>query len=375
MTLVLFLLLYRLTQLPTLSLSSAEQSLALTPIGWHGLAHNPFFLISKLQLSAAFYWFGQGGALVTRLPSVKLGFVSIIGVTILIRAWHGTKAAIFGCLLFACSAWLLHVSRYASWDSLYLSAVPIILVSQLALERLKVAWLPYIILLIWGFLLYTPGLIWFVLLAAWWDRDRFQAAWLQQRRWWQRLLLVVCGSIWLPLLVQFFVRQPRQFLIWLGAPARFVSWQDLLHHLAAVPLHLFIHGPAIPEQWLGQLPVLDIFTLTMTVLGIIYYTRHWRSGRSRLLFSYAALGTLLIGLGGPASLSLIIPLAYLAAAAGLAGLLRDWRQRFPLNPVLRTIGVTVVSVVVFASCAYNLQAYFVAWPHNPSTLSRFSAQR
>ena len=369
--LVLYLLLHRLTQLPTSALSPAEQNLTNTPIGLHGILTNPFFLASKLQLTAAIYWFGHSSSFIARLPSVKLGALAIICMAIVIRTWHGTKAAVLGCLLFACSAWVLHVSRYASFDSLYLLSLPLILVGQLALERLKYIWVPYIVLLSWGILLYTPGLIWFIIFAAYRERNRFQQAWVSQRLWWQRGILGLCAIAWLPLMVQFFIRQPRQLIIWLGAPLKFDGWPQLLHRLTAVPLHLFVHGPAIPERWLGQLPILDVFTLVVTVLGFAYYLRHWRSGRSRLLLMYSIIGTIVIGLGGSADISLLIPLVYLAAAAGIAGLSRDWRQRFPLNPVLRAAGTIVLTVVVLASCAYNLQSYFVAWPHDQATLRIF----
>ena len=369
-----FLLSYRLSTLPTNSLSASERLLAITTVGWHGLLQNPFFLTTKLQLSAGFYFFGQGGALVTRLPSVALGALAIIGVTGLIRAWHGSRMAILGGLLFACSAWTLHVSRYANTDSTYLAAIPILLVSQLVLQRLKTSWLPYVVLVVWSLLLFTPGLIWFVLVAGYWERDSFVSAWRQQKMWRRRLLLAVCSLAWLPLLLQFFIKQPAQIVQWLGAPAQLAAPSALLHQLAAVPLHLFVHGPAIPELWLGQLPVLDIFTLTATLLGIVFYVRHWRSRRSRLLLSYAVIGTIVIALGGAASLSLIVPLAFLVAASGLNSLLRDWLQRFPLNPIVRSLGISTLSLVVAVSCVYNLQSYFVAWPHNATTVSHFSSK-
>ena len=372
--LVSYLLVHRLTTLPTANLSASEHLLSITPIGWHGLVQNPFFFIHKLQLSVGYYLFGQGGALVTRLPSVKLGALAIICVAVLMRAWHGTRIAVLGCLLFACSAWTLHVSRYANFDSAYLAAIPMLLVSQLALQRAKARWVPYLVLSVWSLLLFTPGLIWFVLLAAWWERDSLVLAWQQQKHWWQRLLLFLAGLAWLPLLLQFFIKQPQQVVQWLGAPEHLANPSTLLHQLAAVPLHLFGHGPAIPELWLGQLPVLDIFSLTVTVLGIIYYARHWQSGRSRLLLSYALISSLVIALGGAASLSLIVPLAYLAAAAGLSSFLRDWLRRFPFNPIIRFAGIIALSLVVLASCAYNLQSYFVAWPHNFSTIRHFASK-
>lgn len=365
------LLLRHLTTLPMGGVSAAELQVANTPIGWHGILNNPSYLLVKLLRSIGFYFFGQGGALVIRLPSVIFTMSAIVSSALMLRVWHGARTAVLGTFLLACSAWTLHIGRYGSYDSSYLAAIPYLLISQYVLHRFKQPWVIFAVILNWSLLLLTPGLVWFVLAAAFWQRRDLLAAWKNLKLWWARVLLILTGLLWTPLLLNSWLNQTAQATNWLGLPAHYGNLSIVSHHFLDVLIHLFVHGPNTPELWLGRLPILDVFTLVVTVLGIIFYARHWRNSRAQMLFSYLGLSIILIGLGGPVSLSLAVPLMYLFAAAGLTWLLHDWLKHFPSNPIARAIGVGLISLAVLFSAAYNLQSYFVAWPNSPTVISRF----
>jgi hypothetical protein len=90
---------------------------------------------------------------------------------------------------------------------------------------------------------------------------------------------------------------------------------------------------------------------------------------------FALAGLLLVGLGGPVGLSLLVPLLYVWAAAGIAYLTREWLQVFPNNPLARSLGLGLIVLAVGLGCIYNLRAYFVAWPHNQTTRVTFQSRR
>lgn len=369
--LLMFSLLLRdITNLPG-GLSSAEKVVALTPIGWQGLIQDPFFLITKLIQSAGYVIFGQGGVLVSRMPSVLLGAVAITSFVLVIRAWHGKQIAVMAAVLFATSAWVLHVSRYASYDSTYLAAIPLLIASQVLIRnrsRLPVA---YLVLGVWSVLIFVPGMIWFVLVALYWQWPDLQATWQDAKHWWQRVLLAVIGLSWLPLMAYHSIGSLDALLTWLGLPADFGTISEFGTRLAMVPVNLFVFGPANPELWLGRLPILDVITLGLAIIGIWYYARRWRAARTQLLAIYFTLAVLVIGLGGAAQLSLIVPIGYFLAVAGAAYMLKVWFKRFPNNPVARNFGIVLISSVIAISSLYNLRSYFVAWPNNQQTISRF----
>jgi len=366
---LLWLMLHRLGSLTT-GLSLNERAAILTPLGWHNLYAQPLYLPLKLVRSTVFFLAPDHGQLISRLPNVAFGVLAIICLAWLVKLWHGNRTTWFAGLLFATSAWVLHVSRLASYDVLYLLAIPALLLVHLGLQKRSSPGIWYLCNLLNGFLLFVPGLVWLVILNAYLQRRLLANAWSQFDSFRQRAFYWLSLLIWLPLLLIDLTR-PGQLRLWLGLPAHFVGPLTLLKQFVAVPVHLFIRGPQYPDQWLGRAPVLDIFTLMACLIGAYFYLSRLDSLRSRLLVSFFGLGIVLIGLGGPVGLSLLVPILYLAAATGIAYLLHDWLKVFPLNPIARGLGIGLITVAVGLACIYNLRAYFVAWPHNNVTKATF----
>jgi len=363
------LLLFKLGSLLA-GLGPTEQAASSAAVGWHGIWHDPLYLPIKLVRSVIFWLQPSHGHWLTRLPNTLFGLLSIVSFGWLIWLWHGSRTALLATLLFMTAAWSLHVSRLASFDVLYLWAVPTLLLCQFALHRYgdrAIIW--YGNLLIWGLLLYIPGMVWFIVLQAYLQRELLTKAWAKfnwQRRTWSILAIV----IWLPLLVADLWRS-GELIRWLGWPADFPGLLHLLKNFLAVFVHIFIRGPQYPELWLARAPVMDVFTLTMCLVGIYFYAQHPKAARSRSLLSMFIVGTLLVALGGAVSFSVLIPLDYIVVATGLAYILHEWLKVFPINPLARGLGIGLIVLAVALSCLYNLRAYFIAWPHNLTTKATF----
>lgn len=355
----------------TNGLSASEAEIANTPIGWQGILNDPFYLPMKILLSAGFFFFDQGGSLVSRWPSVIFGITLVVALTAVVKAWHGPKIALLTGALFATSAWTLHVTRFTGFESSYLLAVPILIATIVLLQRSKRWWVPALVLFIWSILLFTPGLVWLVLLAAFWERYSFVDSWTESKSWFKKLLLPVSFLLLLPLLINHIAKSTTTTYAWLGLPSQFGSLTDFAIRLGNVPLNLFAMGPDNPELWLGRLPVLDLVTIVFTLLGIVYYAKRWRAARAQLLAGFIILCWMIIALGGPAGLSLIVPVIYLLTGSGIAQLNNEWLKRFPNNPIARSFGTTLLVAAIAISCLYNLRSYFVAWPFNPTTISQF----
>jgi hypothetical protein len=369
-----WLLLYKLGSL-TGGLSRGELAAAAAPVGWHGIYHQPLYLPLKLVRSAVFFVDANHGQTLTRLPNTVFGGLAIISFIWLVRLWHGSRTALLAGFLFATSAWVLHASRLASFDVLYLWAMPTLILLHVLLNRYTeraIVW--YGSILIWGLMLYIPGLVWLVLFEAWLQRATLLKAWRHFGRWWQRLLYLLAGLIWLPLLILDLTR-PGNLRTWAGLPAHFLSPIHTLKQFGSVPVHLFVRGPQYPDIWLGRMAVLDIFSLAACAAGIYFYVTHIKAARSRLLAGLAFIGFVLVGLGGPVGLSLLVPMLYIGAATGIAYLLHEWLQVFPNNPLARGLGIGLVAIAISLGCIYNLRAYFVAWPHNQATQTVFRYRR
>jgi hypothetical protein len=369
------LLLYRLGSLVN-GLSSGEVAVANTPLGWHGLYNQPLYLPLKLVRSIIFFLTAQHGQTLTRLANTVFGILSIATFATVVRAWHDRRTALLAVALFMTSSWTLHVSRLASYDVLYLGAVPLLMLGYVLRQRHPKSTLVfYGSALSWSALLFIPGLVWLVLLTIIVSWQDICDGWSAQRAWWRRLLFVGAGIAWLPLLLPDFLRSTSDLLVWLGLPTKFPGLTSLGKQLLAVPIHLLVRGPAYPAVWLGRLPILDATALVLTIIGGYFYYSHWRARRARKLALILVVGTILIGLGGPVSLSLLVPVLFLLAAAGLHTLLKSWLRVFPHNPIARSLGISLLVIAVSGSSLYNLRAYFVAWPHNATTHAVFHYRR
>jgi hypothetical protein len=371
---VAWLLIYMLGSL-TGGLSRGEMSAAAAPVGWHGIYEHPLYLPLKLARSVVFSIFPAHGQSLTRLPNVLFGALAIISFSILIRLWHGSRIAVLSTAMFAAGAWTLHVSRLASFDVMYLCALPVLVASHFMLRKhckKPLVWLSGIV--IWSLLLYIPGLVWFVIADIWLQRRFIAEGWRHAGQLWLRVLYVLAGLVWLPLLALGLSRSgtPRA---WLGLPSHWGSAGAILKHFAAVPVHLFVRGPEYPSLWLGRAPILDVFGLAVFVLGVYFYISRWRSARSRYLFMLALMGFILVGVSGPVTLSLLVPLLYMGIATGLAYLLHEWLKIFPNNPLARGVGLGLIILAVAISCIYNYRAYFVAWPNAEATKTTFQYRR
>lgn len=371
---VLFLLLYKLGSLAG-GLSATEISTATNPLGWNGIFQNPLNLPINFARSVVYFIAPDHGLTLTRLPSIMFGFMAVISFSILIWLWHGTRTALLSGAMFATSAWVLHVSRFAGFDVLYLWAIPSLLLIQVLIHRYgDKSYIWYGSLMLWGLLLYIPGMVWLILIQIACQRKLLLKTAAGYSTLKARALSALAIFIWLPLLGIGLLRD-GQFSTWIGLPNHFGTIIHTAKEFAAVPVHIFFRGPQNPELWLDRVPIFDIFTLVVCIIGIYFYARNWNATRSQTL-GFLFLGSIaLVGLGGAFSLSSLVALMYVFAAAGIAYLLHEWLKVFPLNPLARSAGILLVSIAVALSCLYGIRSYFIAWPHNNITRVTFHYHR
>lgn len=364
---------YKLGTIPN-GLSQTEITAATDPVGWHGIYDEPFYLPVKALRSIIFFLQPEHGQLLTRLASVPFGIVSIACFYIITRWWYGQRIAVYSGVLFAASAWSLHVSRFAGAEVMYFAAIPVLLLSHVALQRFKNN--PRILslsIVAWLLLLYVPGLIWFIIPSVILQR-RFILDSLHEMSTRLKLINAFGTLLFVPLLFRHFLR-PDAFPTWIGLPMQWGTPLHIAKEVVAVPVHLFIRGPQYPELWLGKAPILDIFCLALALIGFYFFATRFDAYRSRLLIGTLLLGTLIVGIEGPVSISLLVPLLFLFVATGLAYLLKEWLSVFPNNPVPRFLGIGLIIAAITMSVVYNTRSYFIAWPHAPATEATFRYHR
>lgn len=312
--------------------------------------------------------------LLARLPSVLLALLTIAMFAYLLYRWYGRRSMAFGVALLATSAWMLHIGRFAGPEVEYAAAIFGLLLAHISLhdsptsKRTWFAWLALHTLL-----LFIPGMVWFALANAAWQWRDIASAW-KSLALWQRTISIIIPVIAVGGVAASLAHDHALILLWLGAPDGLSALRNFPPHTLDTLSYFVLRGPNQPALWLGQLPLLDVFTLIMFLAGVVFYAKHWRAARTQLLAFTIALGLILCGLGGIGFSVLLAPI-YLVAVAGIAYALYFWLQRFPRNLLARWFGIGIVAAVLAFACYYNLIQYFVAWPHNPDVVAIYQRQR
>jgi hypothetical protein len=72
--------------------------------------------------------------------------------------------------------------------------------------------------------------------------------------------------------------------------------------------------------------------------------------------------------------AILLPFVYLAVMSGIIELLNNWFAFFPRNPMIRNLGVALISIMIGLSCYYHLYNYYIAWPNAAETKSSYVVQ-
>ncbi len=311
-----------------------------------------------------------------RAPSIVFGILTIVAVMYVLRQWYGPRTALYGFIIFVTSSWFLHVSRMGTFDVLYLWALPTLLASHILLrnhaERRSVLWVWFLAQVV---LLYLPGMVWFILLNGLWQRQRIADAWRSASVVIRSSTVFIAFVLLSPLIYSAATNNIVQRLLDIAAlPTSLPAPLSVLTNLGNGLAFISVRGTAPDDVWLNNLPVLDAFLSASLLVGIYFYAKHWHASRTQLIGSFFIVGLLLYALG-VVPFSIVVPLLYLVAAAGIAYLLYLWLSIFPRNPIARGFGMVLIALAVTMSSIYSLRQYFVAWPHHPETQQAFQERK
>ncbi len=304
-----------------------------------------------------------------RLPSVLLAFSAVISLFFILRKWYTKRIALLGSLLLLSSSWLLSIGRLALSDASYLVLLPILWLGYhfYTTHRSNSALL--ILCTVAALSFYIPGAIWFITLIAVWQAPGITK--ILKRVKTGTILAGAFGvAIILGPLVWSMVSDSSIILPSLGLPANLEAVKNMPINLLNVIKQLVLVAPQDPQHTLGRLPLLDVFTIAMLVIGMYSLRFQLKLARAQLqILALAGLGLLVAG--GGVNIAVLLPLIYVLAASGMAFLLQQWLVVFPRNPLARSVGSILLTSCVFLVSFYHLSRYFIAWPQTPATKNVF----
>ncbi len=336
------------------------------------LAKHPVYIVHKLPVYVLFKLHVRSIA-AYRAISAIFASLAVVSCFFVIREWYTNRVAILTTWLFLSSAWVLHVGRLATPEASFLLLMPLLW----AAVWLYNTTLRKSALLLLSFLcaasFYIPGFGWLLLMTALWKRDRIWDE-LKVVPWWFQAICGLVIVVGLVPLAWASVGSPRELLLAAGLPNHVPHIRALAENLLGIPEQFFLRGPNDAVRWLGRLPLLDIFSSAMLLLGLYSMRYHLKVTRIQLLVGSSLLLALLITLGGPVTLTVLTPAVYISIAGGVAFMLQQWFTVFPRNPIARTIATTIISTSILLVSYYHISHYFIAWPQTPATKQAFGLQ-
>lgn len=370
------LLWFRLGSLPG-GVSETEQQIlnALSNKNYNllGILENPIFLPYTLVLYI-FQSIGLTNVIALRLISTVIAIVVAISFYAVLKKWHSQRVAVLGTILFVLSSWFLHVARFGG---------PSILFTTLLIFFFAGVWLQHskhrsqllaLLLISACLMLYVPGMIWFVILGGIWQRKRIMKELIKVHPG-MMAVYALLGLLFLSPLIWAVFNNTDIFKSILGLPAALPTAREFFNNLLSIPKQLFISGRPRPELWLNGLPILDIFSMVMLVIGTYSYAVRFRLDRTMVLTVVLMIGSTLIALGGPVSITLLLPFIYLIITAGITYMLNEWFLVFPRNPIARTIGISLITIAVLLTGFYHMNRYYIAWPNAAQTKEAYQRQK
>jgi dolichyl-phosphate beta-glucosyltransferase len=329
--------------------------------------------LSFVPYALSFKWFDLN-VFALRLPSALVGTLVIVPLYVLAREWYGATTARLVAALFAVSHVAIHFSRIGLWNvQALLCGVLTFALIVVGVRRRRAVFLSVAgVTSGLGLYTYTAGrlvpLVAVAFLATGILRERSRAAWRHVAYYAAGLLVAV-----VPLCVSY-VRRPevastdRMSAVWVLAAVNRPHVESTLGTSAPLAVlaeqarrtieGFFRLGDASGQYATGQ-PILSPITAVLALWGLIVCLRRWRSQRSVLLLLWTVLGLVLgsvLVLDPPSytRLLIVVPAAYLLAAAGALSLLAALGRRLPL----RRLDMGAVLLLVFAqAAAFNLFGY------------------
>ncbi len=363
-----FLLFFRIGVL-THGVSAPEQHYIQSIRSGKQILYEPVFGIHKVPVYVLFkLHIHRVGAY--RAISAVFAAVMVLSGFFVLKRWYSLRIAILGTWLLLCSALTLHVGRLATPEASFLLLMPLIAATVWMYTAKNHSLAIVVLSALTGFSLYIPGFFWlFAAVWIWQRKDLWQA--IKHMGWVLRILCVLIVLVSAAPLLFASVHSHQNLLVAAGLPLRLPSLAHIGKNILQLPLQLFVRGPKDPVHWLGRLPFLDVFSTVMVILGLYSLRYHVSHVRTQLLLGIAAILSLFIIAGGLPIIPLL-PIIYILVAAGVAFMLQQWFTVFPRNPIARGIATSLMSITILLVSFYNLNHYFIAWPHTPATRQVFN---
>lgn len=330
------------------------------------IVNMPYHVLQKFSLDM----FGVT-TLGVKLPSLILGFITVVGAVMLLRRWFTPSVALLATVLLITTVEFLYIAQSGTPTIMYVmwSVWLLLSASQVANKEVKSPKLWKALFFITaGLSLYSP-LSFYLLLAI------GSAALLHPHvRFVLSQMSFVSFALYSSLML--ILLAPLGYLISLR-PELIL---ELLGKPEAWPPDLLANGWTLFHRYFDFVntsttalltPVFDPGRLILIGLGAWQLIRTHYNARSYTIAAWLLLVTPLL-LVSPSYSSITFVPILIIMASGVHFLLRSWYGLFPLNPYARVVGLIPLIVLVGGLVLSSIDRYMLAYHYAPPVVTQFS---
>jgi len=315
-------------------------------------------------------------------PSVRMvravSYIFYIGACIAmfyaLRHWHTLQTSIITTAAFATNSVVMATGRLGTT---LITVMSFFIFSSMLLWQVHThsnKFVPIVVLVALGSLLYTPGAVWFFLILSVVYFNRFKKLFYNVKK--PTIFFGIAISVILitPLILSFF-RNTETLNQWLLIPSN-LDLAEIPRAILRVPSAFIYRMPSEPLINVGRLPIFDIASGILFLIGLNAYRRKLKLDRTKVMIGSLFVAVVVGAMGElTVSIILLLPFAYSIIAAGIEYLLDEWYSVFPRNPYARSFGLILITTVVLFSIYYQMTKFFVVWPQTPETRTVYNQSK
>lgn len=366
------IVLFSFLSLIPIQASVAEVSSAQNTQSLGAIYENPVNAPYKLATYAAMQI--SSSVRVARFVSLFFYLAVCVSMFYALRHWHTLQASILTTLAFASNSVLLATGRLGT---------PLIVVVSFFIFMSSLLWkvhtrskrfVPVLIAFALAALLYIPGILWFAGILGIVYINKIKKFFKNTKKGAVAFGVVLSLIVVTPLILGF-IRNTDTLKEWLMLPDTLI-WDNVVRAILRVPSAFIYRMPSDPLINIGRLPIFDVTSGIIFLIGLYAYARKLRLDRTRVMIGSALVGCIIGAIGQTTTaVIMLLPFAYSIIAAGIEYLLDEWHRVFPKNPVAKSFGMVLVTTAVLFSMYYQLTRFFVVWPQTPETRSTYNQSR
>ncbi|MEX2007031.1 MAG: glycosyltransferase family 39 protein [Candidatus Saccharimonadales bacterium] len=357
----------------TPGLSPAEAAARVSSSSLGAIAGSPINAPHKLT-QLLFGHIPLPDSIALRLASVGAALIFTACFYLLVRHWFGKTVGIFGTLLFISTPLVIVMARQGSPEIMYLSPLAAAGAYYWLIRtkrHLNAAWLTLFV--VSGLALYTPGVIWWLILGAIAARVVLTNG---ARRVGRGIFLgsfAILAIILAPL-VAAVAKEPLVLKSLLLVPSKWPQIPEALESIGGMAVGLVWQAPYHHPLIINKLPLLAMAQVALAIFGA-YAMFAKAKNKVYILMSVLLLGVIAAGLNqNLAILAFVLPVVSLLAAAGLRFLYLEWKVIFPKNPLAHMLAIFLMLSLIGAHLFFGVRYGLVAWPRSMETRQLYVLQ-